>query len=104
MICAMTHRNLKPGTFDQFREAFLRDIDFDNPPEGFVRFHMLRNSENPDEVVTFGFFDGGVDDMRRFAQEQGYQGQMEAIAPYVDYVGADGLYEFVESFATREPQ
>ena len=104
MICAMTHRHLKPGTFDQFREAFLRDIDFDNPPPGFVRFHMLRKTDDPQEVVTFGFFDGSAEDMRKFAAEHGYERQMEAIAPFVDYVGSDGLYEFVESFAVREPQ
>ena len=48
MICALTVRTLKPGTFDEFREAFLSGMDPDSPPEGWVRFDMLRNAENRD--------------------------------------------------------
>jgi hypothetical protein len=59
---------------------------------------MIRNAENPDEVICFGFFDGTVEDLRRSASEQGYDRQLEAIEPYVDSVGTDGLYEVVEDF------
>jgi hypothetical protein len=98
MLCALTIRTLKPGTFDQFREAFMRHEDLENPPAGYVRFNMIRNRENPDEVVCFGFFDGTVDELRRAAPEHGYAEQLEAIAPFVQSVGADGLYEIVEEF------
>jgi heme-degrading monooxygenase HmoA len=94
MICALTVRTLKPGTFDQFREKFMegaKDI-----PEGWVRFNMVRNAENPDEVITFGFFDGSVEQLRQAAAEGGYAEQLEAIAPFVSAVGPDGLYEVVE--------
>lgn len=95
MICALTVRKLKPGTFDQFREAFLSRLEED-PPEGFVRFHMVRNNEDPDEVITFGLFDGSVEQLRETASRQGYDEQLERIAPFVESVGADGLYEVVE--------
>ncbi len=95
MICALTVRNLKPGTYDQFRDAFLGGMG-DTPPEGFVRFNMLRNAENPDEVITFGFFDGSVEQLREVASKEGYDEQLTGIAPFVDSVGADGLYEVVE--------
>jgi heme-degrading monooxygenase HmoA len=98
MICALTTRTLKPGTFEEFREAFLRNVDNDDLPPGFVRFHMLRNAENPEEVVCFGFFDS-VEDVRRVAEESGYDRQMEAIAPFVESVGTDGLFEVVEGGA-----
>jgi hypothetical protein len=98
MICALTVRELKPGTFDDFRDAFLSGMDPNSPPAGWVRFDMLRNTENPDEVVTFGFFDGSADDVRRDAAEQGYSEQLERIAPYVASVGTDGLFEVVEEF------
>ena len=94
MICALTVRTLKPGSFEDFRSAFMGREEV--PPEGWVRFNMLRNAENPDEVVTFGFFDGSVDELRRSAAEQGYSEQLDAIAPFVERVGADGLYEVVE--------
>lgn len=98
MLCALTIRTLKPESFDQFREAFMRHEDLENPPEGYVRFNMIRNAENPDEVVCFGFFDGTVDELRRAVDEQAYAKQLEAIAPFVESVGADGLYEIVEEY------
>lgn len=95
MICALTVRKLKPGSFDQFREAFMAGFD-DEPPEGFVRFDMIRGVEDADEVVTFGFFEGGVDELREAAANAGYAEQLERIAPFVESVGADGFYEIVE--------
>lgn len=95
MICALTVRKLKPGTFDQFREAFMEGFD-ENAPEGIVRFNMLRNAEDPDEVVSFGFFDGSPEQLREMASKGGYEEQLETIAPFVESVGADGLYEIVE--------
>jgi heme-degrading monooxygenase HmoA len=98
MICALTVRKLKPGTFEQFREAFMSSEDFDDAPEGVVRFNMIRNTEDPDEVIAFGIFDGSVDEFRAMAAESGYEEQLERIAPFVDSVGADGIYEIVEEF------
>ena len=98
MLCALTIRTLKPGTFEQFREAFMRHEDLENPPAGYVRFNMIRKAQNPDEVVCFGFFDGSVDELRSTIDERGYAEQLAAIDPFVDSVGADGLYEIVEEF------
>ena len=105
MLCALTVRTLKPGTYDQFREAFMSGFDTDNPPAGWVRFNMIRNAENPDEVISCGFYDGSVEQLRGQAAEQGYDEQLSAIAPFVESVGADGLYEVVEDFsaATARP-
>jgi heme-degrading monooxygenase HmoA len=95
MICALTVRKLKPGTFEQFRDAFMEGMA-ETPPESFVRFNMLRNAEDPDEVISFGFFDGSIAQLREFAAAEGYEEQLERIAPFVESVGADGLYEIVE--------
>ena len=46
---------MKPGTYE-FRVAFT-GFDDDKPPPGGVRFKLLRNAENPDEAICFGFFD-----------------------------------------------
>ena len=101
MLCALTVRTLKPGTFDEFRHTFMRHENLDDPPTGYVRFNMIRNAEDPDEVICFGFFDGSVDELRRTAAEQGYAEQLEAIAPFVESVGADGLYEVLEDHEYR---
>jgi|SRR5918998_4895810 hypothetical protein len=101
MVCALTVRKLKPDTFDDFREAFMRGANPDDSPDKWVRFDMVRNHEDPNEVICFGFFDGSADELRSSAQESGYADQMEAIAPYVESVGADGLYEVVEEWDAR---
>jgi hypothetical protein len=99
MLCALTIRTLKAGTFDAFREAFMRHEGLEDPPPGYVRFSMIRNAEKPDEVVCFGFFDGEVEDLRRLAAEQDYDSQLDAIIPFVESVGADGIYRVVEDWA-----
>jgi hypothetical protein len=98
MICALTLRTLRPGTFEDFRAAFMGGLIPESPPPGWVRFDMVRNTDDPDEVICFGFFDGTADELRESAAQHGYREQMEAIEPYVASVGADGLYEIVEEF------
>jgi heme-degrading monooxygenase HmoA len=98
MLCALTVRKLKPGTFEDFRTAFMGLANPDNIPDGWVRFNMIRGIEDPDEVVCFGFFDGTLDQLRASGQE-GYSEQQAAIAPYVESVGADAIYEIVEDYS-----
>jgi hypothetical protein len=99
MLCALTVRTLKPGTFEEFRDAFMAHENLEDPPAGYVRFNMIRNTESHDEVICFGLFDGTAEQLRRTAAEQGYAEQLKAIAPFVESVGADGLYEVVEDHA-----
>jgi hypothetical protein len=73
--------------------------DADNPPAGWMRFNMLRNAEDPYEVICFGFFDGSVAELRANAGENNYAEQLAAVARYVYSVGTDGLYEIVEEYA-----
>ncbi len=37
MICALTVRNIKPGKFDDFHDAFMAGMGEGDPPPGFVR-------------------------------------------------------------------
>ena len=104
MVCALTVRQLKPGTFDDFRTAFMSLNDPNDPPEGWVRFNMVRNHEKPDEVICFGFYDGTVEELRASAGQSDYQEQMKRIEPFVESVGADGLYEVVEEYAVTPAQ
>jgi len=98
MICALTVRTLKPGTFEDFRAAFMTLAGADDLPSGWVRFNMIRGMEDPDEVVCFGFFDGTLEELRSSGQE-GYEAQQAAIAPYVASVGTDALFEVVEDMS-----
>ena len=93
MLCAHTVRRLKPGTFDQFGEAFMPSKD--EAPAGWVRFHMLRGLADENEVVTFGFFDGTLEQLERSQQDADFESRRNAIDPYVDAVIANGVYEIV---------
>lgn len=95
MICALTVRKLKPGTFDQFRQAFMESEPDAEMPSG-AQFFMVRNTEDENEVICFGLFDGTREQLRSSGAYEGYDEQMQKIAPFVDSVGADGMYEVVE--------
>jgi heme-degrading monooxygenase HmoA len=93
MLCAHTVRRLKPGTFEQFAETFRPDQGA--PAPGWVRFDMLRGVQDENEVVTFGFFDGTLDELESSQEGAGYQERVDAIAEFVDAVVANGVYEIV---------
>jgi hypothetical protein len=94
MLCAHTVRRLKPGTFDQFAEAFGPAGD-DMPPAGWVRFMMLRPHSGGDEVVTFGFFDGTMDELEASQDQHGYEERRAAASQYVEEVLSNGIYDIV---------
>jgi hypothetical protein len=96
MLCALTVRTLKPGTFDQFRDAFMQAVDAEDPPPGMVRFNMIRNIQAPDQVICFGLFDGSLEDLRGLNQDGSRDAQLAAIAPFVQATGADGIFDVVE--------
>ena len=95
MICALTVRKLKPGTFEEFKEAFIGGDGPDEMPAG-SQFFLVRNSADPDEVISFGLFDGTIEELRESSAYSGYEEQLAAIAPFVESVGADGMYDVVE--------
>ena len=99
MVCALTVRKLRAGTFDEFREAFMKPVRAGQMPAGWRRFNMLRSTEDPNQVICFGIFDGTAEDLRASAALVGYEEQQAAIAPFVESVGADGFFEIVEDLA-----
>lgn len=93
MYAALTVRKLKPGAYDEWRKAW----EPDSWPEGSEKAFILRNLSDPDEVIAFGFFEGDIGAMKddpEFAEMM--RTRTEAMAPYIDSIGADGMYEVVE--------
>jgi hypothetical protein len=95
MICALTVRRLKPGKFEEFRQAFMASEGNEEMPAG-SQFFMVRNTENPDEVICFGLFDGTLEELRASDAYSGYDEQLAKIEPLVESVGTDSMYEVVE--------
>ena len=100
MLCAHTVRRLKPGSFDEFRSAFTPDRT--DVEAGWVRFHMLRGVADENEVVTFGFFDGTLEELERSQVEHDYRGRRQSVDALVESVVANGVYEVVESWSRQE--
>jgi hypothetical protein len=97
MLCAHTVRRLKPGTYEEFKEAFFPTAE--GTPQGWVRFHALRGLADENEIVTFGFFDGSLEELERSQSEADFEERRRAIEPYVDEIVVNGVYEITE---TRE--
>jgi heme-degrading monooxygenase HmoA len=96
MFCALTVRKLKPGTMEDFKEAFIPDDEMEAPP-GWKRFYALRNVNDENEVITFGLFDGTLEELRAGQQDSGeYDRRRAAADEFVESVGADGVFEVVE--------
>lgn len=97
MLCALTVRNLKPGTMEQFKQAFIPD-DVTDVPAGWKKFYALQNVGDPNQVITFGFFDGTLEELRAGQQSDGgeYEKRRAAVDELVESVGTDGVFEVVE--------
>lgn len=94
MLCAHTVRRLKPGTFEEFMSEFMPG---DEAPAGWVRFHALRNLADLDQVVTFGFFDGTLEELEASQDDHDFEDRRAAIAPFVEEVVVNGVYEIAET-------
>ena len=95
MLCALTVRKLKPGTMEDFKQAFTPPEDAE-PPPGWKGFYALRSVADENEVITFGFFDGSVEEMRANQQDNDYEERRAGADQYVDSVGTDGIFEVVD--------
>ena len=92
MLCALTVRKLKPGAFDEFVEKFTPEGE-NGPPAGWKAFRVLRGTQDENEVITFGFFDGTLDEMSSSQDDHGYAERRAAIEPLVESVVVNGVYD-----------
>ena len=67
-------------------------------PAGWKRFYALRNIADENELITFGFFDGTLEELRAGQQQDDgeYDERRAASDQFVESVGADGIYEMVD--------
>jgi hypothetical protein len=95
MLCALTVRQLKPGSAEQFFEAFMPDTD--SPPAGWKRFHAIRDVNDENRVVTFGFFDGTMEELNASQDDHGYEERRDRAGDFVEEVVVNGVFEVVMS-------
>lgn len=95
MIVMFTARRLKPGAWEQFRAAW--DPGDERPP-GFRRAYHARNIRDEDEVISFGLFDMGIDDYRRWREEADAQEtrRVDRVSAFVENEHVSGVYEVID--------
>ena len=97
MICTLSARRLKDGAYEDFKQAFEAMADTDD--EGrWNPIYFTRDVKDENVVLTFGMFQGSLDELRNAQQSGNYDEQLERISHHVDEVLLDGAYEVQEEF------
>jgi hypothetical protein len=93
MHAFLTVRKLKSGSYDGWRRAW----EPDEWPQGSKKAYILRNVDDPDEIIAFGFFDTALETLRDDPDLRANQrARFERMAPHVESTGTDGIYEVIE--------
>jgi heme-degrading monooxygenase HmoA len=95
MIVMFSARRLKPGAWDQFRQAW---DPGDAKPPGFQRAYHARNIRDEDEVISFGLFDMSEEEYRRWRGEVDAEEnkRVDRISAFVETEAVAGVYEVVD--------
>jgi heme-degrading monooxygenase HmoA len=95
MIVMFSARRLKPGAWEQFRQAW---DPADNFPPGFKRAYHARNIRDEDEVISFGLFDMSIDDYRNWREQTDAQEntRVDHISAFVENEHVSGVYEVID--------
>lgn len=96
MICTLTALRLKPAAYDAFRAAWEPG---DAAAEVIERWHPIyhvRDVTDPDVVISFGFFNGSLEELGDAQAKIARGDQVARIAETVEEVLLDGAFEVVE--------
>ncbi len=94
MLCALTVRRLKPGAFEDFERVW-EQATSEAAPAGWKHAYTVRNVGDENEVVSFGFFDGTLDELRQSQRDFDYATWRAQIDELVESTGTDGIFEVV---------
>lgn len=96
MMAAVTVRQIKAGSYEDFRKAWQPDPWLPKLRNALV----LRNDDNPDQVLTIGFFDTdqeGADEIRDDPEVlRSEEARLRRIAQFEERVLLNGIFEVAE--------
>ncbi|MBI5311446.1 MAG: hypothetical protein HZB14_10555 [Actinobacteria bacterium] len=100
MICALTARRIADGKTSEFIEAFSTGAD--NMPDAirdrFKAVYACRDVNDPQVILTFGLFDGTLDELRALQDEDVRTEQLNAMGPLIEDVLFDSSFEVLHEF------
>ncbi len=92
MICAVTVRVIKPGTFEAFREAVKPDPWL----PGLDRVLVYRNEDSDCQVLTIGCFDATPEEFEALRDDPATLSEeakrLERVAQYEERVLLNGIF------------
>jgi hypothetical protein len=98
MICFLSARRLRPGSYNDFR----RDWEPERWPREAIRAYHLRHRDDENVVVSFGLYDGTLDDLDRIRDAHGDdQRRLERVGQHVEETLVGGVFEVVEEVEPR---
>lgn len=103
MICALTTRRIADGQADAFIEKFGQGPENmpDEMIDKFKAVYACRKTDDPNVILTFGLFDGTIEEMHALQSRDERKNQLENIDPLVDDVLIDGSFEVVREFVSE---
>lgn len=98
MYCMLTHRRIKPGTLDRFRDAWEPRRELLPEEMHGERAYVIRNLGDENEVITFHLTNLTQDDLMRLRESltEDIQQRERAMAEFVEWTGVSGIFEVVE--------
>ena len=99
MLCAVTVRSIKPGTFEDFR----REWEPSPWPPELKRVVISRNEQDPDQVLTASYIDVEAERFDELRDQPALLGAEEdrlaRIAQFEEALVFKGLFEVVEELS-----
>jgi hypothetical protein len=96
LLCVLTHRRLKPGSYDAFRDAWRPDDWW----PAFQHGYHLRSLDDPDEVVSFAFYDATAEEFEAIRDDPKWlaaeERRLHRLAPLQLSMRIGGVYEVTE--------
>ena len=93
MLCVLTHRRLRPGSYDAFLAAWRPDDWW----PGFEHGYHLRSLDDPDEVISFAFYDTTAEEFERMRDDPQWinaeDRRLQRLAPLQLSMRIGGVYE-----------
>jgi hypothetical protein len=96
MLCALTVRRIKPGSYESFRKAW----EPDEWPPALTRAVIMRNDDAEDEIASMGFFDLTEDEFDALRDDPAFLSsedrRLRRIAEYEEAILLNGVFRVAE--------
>lgn len=106
MICTLTARKLKPGQADEFARTFdssTAEIS-EELRDRWNHVYICRDVNDYDTLLSFGFFDGTLDELRAAQEESGRNHTVESAGDLVESILLDGSFEVIAEIQPQHVQ